>query len=91
MVEIRASICPVCKETIYSRAHHDMIWCSCGACALDGGSYILNSKSSGYLRKIGDQIPTTVKFTEFETIEECKKALYDDWNNNTNKYGRIEG
>ena len=92
IIEINAGICPHCKDTIYSRANHDMIWCSCGACALDGGSYILGDKKSfGYIRTIGKQIPTTVKILDFESIKECKKALYDDWNTNQNKYGRIEG
>jgi len=92
IIEIRAGICPTCKETIYSRANHDMVWCACRACALDGGSPIIGDKTSfGYMRKIGNPIPTTVKLMGFDSIAECKKALYVDWYERSDKYGRIEG
>lgn len=29
--------CPLCKEKIYSMHRHDMKWCRCGYCAIDGG------------------------------------------------------
>jgi hypothetical protein len=90
MIEIRAGICPVCKDIIYSRAHHDCQYCSCTSCFIDGGSVIIgNEKESGYIRVKGGIIPTTVKLVEFDSIVEAKKALYDDWNKRTNKYGRI--
>ena len=29
--------CKKCGETIVSKHRHDMRWCKCGACAIDGG------------------------------------------------------
>ena len=30
--------CNVCKSLIRSNHRHDMVWCKCGAVAIDGGS-----------------------------------------------------
>lgn len=38
--------CNICGEEIESRSRHDFVWCSCKACAIDGGY--------DYLRRIGD-------------------------------------
>ena len=29
--------CKRCGDVIESRGVHEMVWCSCGACAVDGG------------------------------------------------------
>lgn len=29
--------CNLCGEEIESQSRHDMVWCKCGACAVDGG------------------------------------------------------
>lgn len=90
MVEIKAHICPHCKDIIYSRALHDCMYCSCGHCFVDGGSFILgDTNPNGYLRVAGNPIPTTVKLSDFDSVEEAKEALYDDWNDRINNYGRI--
>ncbi len=90
IVEIRAGICPTCKDIIYSRAQHDLMKCTCGECSIDGGSYILGEEDAfSYIRVQGDQVTTTVKFTEFTSIKDAKVKLYDDWASRVNKYGRI--
>lgn len=30
--------CKICGDIIESKHRHDMVWCKCGACAIDGGS-----------------------------------------------------
>lgn len=29
--------CPMCQEDIWSRNQHDLRWCKCGYCYVDGG------------------------------------------------------
>ena len=29
--------CNLCGDEIESKSWHDMVWCKCGACAVDGG------------------------------------------------------
>ncbi len=29
--------CNLCGDEIESQSRHDMVWCKCGACAVDGG------------------------------------------------------
>lgn len=38
--------CNICGDEIESRNRHDFVWCSCKACAVDGGH--------DYLRRAGD-------------------------------------
>ncbi len=34
---VDAIICPKCKATVWSRYGHDMRYCDCGYCYIDGG------------------------------------------------------
>jgi hypothetical protein len=36
-VIVEAAVCPKCKVTVWSRHGHDMRFCSCGYCFIDGG------------------------------------------------------
>ena len=77
--------CKKCKDIIYSRCRHDMRWCSCGSCAIDGGF--------DYYRIIGnreDWEMTEVHILDDKSDDEVKKILYDDWNLNINRYGIIK-
>ena len=74
-----AVVCPVCGETIYSRANHDFHYCHCGATAVDGGFEYLRYMS----KNLDDVKVVKVK------IEASLKDLYDDWNKNKNKFGWI--
>lgn len=38
--------CKICGDIIESKTVHDFKWCSCGACAVDGGKE--------YLRRVGE-------------------------------------
>jgi len=64
-------------EIIYSRAQHDYIKTSDNEAGLDGG------QAGRYNRVIGK-----LKVIFIELDVDCA-ILYDDWNNNINKYGRI--
>jgi hypothetical protein len=82
---VRCIQCPQCKDVIYSRCRHDMRWCSCGTCAIDGGF---------------DYIKICCKDdTVFETLMEdvlhidvpvTKRQLYDDWNYRFNQFGLLK-
>jgi hypothetical protein len=72
--------CLRCGDKIYSRARHDLRWCSCGSCAIDGGE--------DYMKVSGD--PAFVKNVELE-LDVDKQVLYDDWSKRKNKYGLIKG
>ena len=37
MIIKNAIRCNLCGDEIESKTTHDFIWCSCGACAVDGG------------------------------------------------------
>lgn len=37
MTKVTAIYCKSCKDTVWSRHRHDMRWCKCGNCAIDGG------------------------------------------------------
>ena len=77
--------CKKCKDIIYSRCRHDMRWCSCGSCAIDGGF--------DYLKVTGnfeDWEMTEVHILDDKSDDEVKKILYDDWNLNINRYGIIK-
>ena len=40
--------CAKCGEVIESKSRHDMVWCPCGAIAVDGGhDYLKRSMSVG--------------------------------------------
>ena len=69
--------CDFCKDIIYSRAGHDMHWCSCGKTFVDGG---LN-----YLRWGGQGQPVTIDLGY--TLSE--EDLYNDWAEGIDDYGYI--
>jgi hypothetical protein len=79
-MEVHAIQCKKCKDVIFSRANHDMRYCSCGAVAIDGGfDYV---KISGNPDDVANK---TV------TVDVSKQMLYDDWNSGRDMYGRISG
>lgn len=80
----KALCCPLCKDTVYSRARHDMRWCSCGAIALDGGFDYC--KISYDTEKLGEQKP---EWVEIE-VDATRKELYDDWSCRKDKFGLIK-
>jgi ribosomal protein L37AE/L43A len=82
MIIVTAIECPFCKDTVYSRARHDMRRCSCGKVAIDGGF--------DYTRLVYDPSLATVP-TKSIQLDTDKKALYDDWNKGKAKYGLIKG
>ena len=77
-MKINAVICPICKDTIYSRARHDFRTCKCNGIFVDGGF--------DYLRIGGNKTPEIIEIE----INVTKKELYNDWNYHIDKYGRIE-
>lgn len=77
--QVDAVVCDSCGDTIFSRARHDMRWCGCKNVGVDGGFDYF--KVSGNL----------VRFKRIRiTVMASKNQLYDDWNNNINKYGIIK-
>lgn len=70
--------CPSCNDEIYSRATHDFQWCSCQEVAIDGGfDYTKVCFKTQPPKKRNRYIAAT------------KQQLYDDWNRNINKFGKI--
>ncbi len=78
MIKINALRCLTCGDTIYSRAHYDFHRCSCGDIFVDGGFDYLRA---GW----GKNPPVSLQIE----VDATKKMLYDDWNNKTDKFGRI--
>lgn len=78
-MKINAYKCKECGDIIYSRARHDMRYCSCGNIFVDGGfDYFRGgAKISG---------PESADID----IDITKQELFDDWNNRTDKYGIIK-
>lgn len=54
--------CKKCGDVIESFHRHDFKWCSCGACAVDGGH--------DYLKRTGDP-------ESWDDISECEYAKGD--------------
>ncbi len=79
MITVSAIRCAKCGDIIFSRAVHDFHWCSCNTIAIDGGF--------DYTKINGDQKYFLDMFTI--KIDALKIDLYNDWNYNENKYGRI--
>lgn len=79
ITQVDAVVCDSCGDTIFSRARHDMRWCGCKSVAIDGGFDYF--KISGNL----------VRFRRIRiSVTASKNQLYDDWNQNINKYGIIK-
>jgi hypothetical protein len=78
--------CPVCLDVIYSRTTHDYHGCSCPneeGITVDGGFCYMrvsySSKINGNeIKHIRLELPVT------------KQELYDDWNKQIDKYGKIK-
>ena len=78
-MEILGYKCRECRDIVYSRARHDCRSCSCGNIFVDGG---FDYTRIGYNKVPPNKV--TIK------INSDKCALYDDWNDQTNKYGLIK-
>jgi len=78
-LEVGAIQCPSCFDIVFSRAHHDMRYCTCGSVAIDGG------------REYAQITFTDVKPINLKTIliPFTAKELYDDWNAGRNELGII--
>lgn len=78
-MKILARQCPTCNDIVYSRARHDFRPCSCGEIAVDGGF--------DYYKVCFKTIsPSPVEIE----VSATKTELYDDWNNQVDKYGLIK-
>lgn len=75
---VTTTVCPNCKDELYSRAHHDFHYCHCGDTAVDGGF--------DYMRVLYKN-PVTHK-TRY--VNATRQELYDDWNERRNKFGFIK-
>jgi hypothetical protein len=83
---IKGIKCVKCMDVLYSRARHDMRFCSCGSAAIDGGF--------DYIKVTGE--PEFIEDCEVNVLDgadknEVVKTLYDDWKNKTDKFGRLPG
>jgi len=75
--------CKKCGEIIYSRAVHDMHWCSCGAVAVDGGfDYFKVATMAGVSIDDVEILSLSLNVT--------KKELYDDWDKGIDLYGKLD-
>lgn len=74
--------CKNCGEIIFSRASHDMRFCSCKTVAVDGGQ-ATECFNVTFTKSPEDFV--MVKFNSSLT----KQQLYDDYNNRIDKYGVI--
>lgn len=85
MTKVNAVTCPICKDTIFSRANHDFRRCTCQAIYIDGGfSYIRLGASNEAINQ-----GFICECQELE-VPQSKKELYDDWNTSKDKYGLIK-
>lgn len=82
-MKVNALKCPICEDTVYSRATHDFRNCSCGSIAVDGGF--------DYMKICWDDNKIKKRPVSIEVeVDVSKKELYNDWNNFINKYGIIK-
>ena len=75
-MKVDAVKCPKCKDVIYSRSRHDFRPCSCGEIAIDGG---FDYKKVMFKTKPPQDFLIDVNVD--------RKALFDDWDQDLNKYG----
>lgn len=78
-MKISAVQCLGCYDVIYSRSRYDFHWCGCESVAIDGG---LDYK------KLSTKTGARIKHLEIE-VDATEKQLFDDWNKQTDKFGRI--
>jgi hypothetical protein len=80
--EVTAITCPRCGDIVYSRARHDFRQCSCGSVAIDGGfDYVKVSADPAIFEDVKQH---TI------TLPVSKLELYEDWNNRTDKFGKVD-
>lgn len=79
-LEIHCIQCPGCQDIVFSRARHDMRYCTCGASSMDGG---FEYARVGWKDEVG--MPTNVTIH----LSVTRQQLYDDWNYRENKFGII--
>lgn len=77
-MQVYALQCQDCFDIIYSRARHDFRSCTCGKVSVDGGF--------DYCKRVFTDIPPK---GITKRIKATKQEMYEDWNNNVNKYGLI--
>jgi hypothetical protein len=77
-IMVASVVCPGCGDKIFSRARHDMRYCTCESTAIDGGFDYVKLSFTGAL-------PPTKRMRVYATREE----LYSDWNSGKDKFGKI--
>jgi hypothetical protein len=75
---VECATCKKCGDIIYSRATHDMRWCSCASIAIDGGR--------DYTKLTGH--PENYKTGKVEILATAFE-LAQDWNMGTDRYGKV--
>jgi len=78
-MKINAIKCLSCGDIIYSRARHDMRWCSCKMIAIDGGF-------DYHKVSFTDALPKSVEIE----VDVTKNELFRDWNRSSDKFGLIK-
>lgn len=98
MIIVAGCECKLCGDKIYSRTNHDFKQCFCGNIFVDGGPHIIEPKeedNNSYMRMgavISEQYEIVkIKINEITALDLHKalKILFDDWNNDENKFGYI--
>lgn len=78
---VNAFQCVKCNDIIYSRAHHDFRYCSCGCCFVDGGFEYTHCGWETDFKPKQIQLP----------VNATKQELYEDWNFMIDAYDIIKG
>lgn len=79
-MKVKGIKCKKCGDFVYSRARHDMRWCTCESCAIDGGQF-------DYLKITGNQEDWEI-VNDVE-IDASFNEMHDDWNYGYDKLGII--
>lgn len=82
-LSINAIQCPKCEDIVYSRHRHDLRWCSCNSCYIDGG---FDYTRIGFAKAIN---PNDIKSVILK-VDVSKEHLYNDYKSGANKYGIIK-
>jgi len=87
MIKWEGIQCKKCGDIIYSRARHDMRFCSCGAVSVDGGRFYCHvSGKSEDVRRIIINFKSQGRKGGY-----IRRLLFVDWGAKINEYGRIDG
>jgi hypothetical protein len=81
MIEVKAIVCPKCKDTIFSRARHDFRYCSCQSTAIDGGFDY---------RKVSFNPDIEPPESVILSLDTSVRELYEDWRSGNDKFGVIK-